>query len=56
MISFQHQIDWLEQAINAVVLTSGHGEAGLIFHIREGKIEWTEKIIRETEKPIDKKG
>lgn len=55
MMSFQLQLDWLERTINEIIFTSGHGEAGLIFHIRDGKIEWTEKIKRETEKPLDKK-
>jgi len=55
MMSFQRHIDWLERTINEVLLTTGHGEAGLIFHIREEKIEWVEKVKRETEKPLDKK-
>ena len=54
-MSFQRHIDWLEQAINEILLTTGYGDAGLIFHLREGKIEWVEKVKRETEKPLDKK-
>ena len=54
-MSFQRHIDWLERAINEIVLTTGYGDAGLIFHIREEKIEWVEKVKRETEKPLDKK-
>jgi len=54
-MSFQRHIDWLEISINELLLTTGYGDAGLIFHIREGKIEWVEKIKRETEKAVDKK-
>lgn len=28
-----------------------NGDVGLIFHIRDGKVEWIEKINRTTEKP-----
>ena len=55
MMSFQRHIDWLERTINEVLFTTGYGEAGLIFHLREAKIEWVEKVKRETEKPLDKK-
>ena len=29
-----------------------NGDIGLIFHIRDGKVEWIEKINRTTEKPV----
>ncbi len=40
-------IEWLEKCIVA----KENGDVGLIFHMRDGKIEWIEKINRTTEKP-----
>ena len=47
----QTVISWVENAITELLQGTGHGNVGVIFHIRDGKIEWTEKIKRETEKP-----
>ena len=41
-------IEWLEKCIEE----KENGNVGLIFHIREGKIEWIEKINRTTGKPL----
>jgi len=49
----QTVISWIENAIAELLQGTGHGNVGLIFHIRDGKIEWTEKIKRETEKPTE---
>jgi hypothetical protein len=40
-------IQWIELALDDIRF----GEVSVIFHLRDGKIEWTEKIKRETEKP-----
>lgn len=42
-------VEWLQNNIKS----TDHGEVGLIFHIRQGKVQWIEKINRHTEK-IDK--
>lgn len=47
----QTVISWIENAITDLQLRTGHGNVGVIFHIKHGKIDWTEKIKRETEKP-----
>ncbi len=39
-------IAWLEEELDRIAF----GELGLLFHIRNGSIEWTEKIHRETVK------
>jgi len=41
-------IKWMEKNIEE----KENGDVGLIFHIRDGKIEWIEKLNRTTEKPI----
>ena len=47
----QATISWIEKAVIQVCSGTGHGNVGLIFHIKNGRINWTEKIKRETEKP-----
>jgi len=43
-------LQWIEHSLDSVPF----GEVGMIFHLRNGRIEWTEKIKRETEKCVDK--
>lgn len=45
-------ISWIEKAVMEVCIGTGHGNVGVILHIKQGKIDWTEKIKRETEKPV----
>ncbi len=40
-------IEWIEKCIEE----KENGNVGLIFHVRDGEIEWIEKINRTTEKP-----
>jgi hypothetical protein len=40
---------WLERELGRIQ----NGEVGLVFHLREGKVEWTEKMVRETRKADD---
>jgi len=46
-------ISWIEKAIDEVVNCTGHGNVTLVFHIRDGRVEWTEKSKRITEKRHD---
>ena len=46
-------ISWIEKAVDEILDGTGHGNVGLILHIRDGRVKWTEKIKRETEKPQD---
>ena len=47
----QKTTSWIEKAVIEVCSGTGHGDVGLIFHIKHGRIGGTEKIKRETEKP-----
>ena len=47
----QATISWIENAVKEVSGGTGHGSVGVMFHIKNGKVNWTEKIKRETEKP-----
>ena len=42
-------IEWIEKSMEE----KENRNVGLIFHIRDGKIEWFEKINRTTEKPLN---
>lgn len=46
----QETIKWVESALDEAY----YGEVGLIFHVRNGKIEWMEKIRRESKKVVDR--
>jgi hypothetical protein len=46
----QEILEWLEERISAV----SYGDIQLIIHMREGIIDWIEKISRETEKVVDR--
>ena len=41
-------IEWFEECIEE----KENGDIGLIFHVRDGKVDWIEKINRTTEKPV----
>ena len=41
---------WLRSQLSRVQ----YGEVGVIFHLRGGHIEWTERVFRETQKGVDK--
>ena len=43
-------LQWIERSLDSVAF----GEVGIIFHLRNGRIEWTEKIRRETERSVDR--
>jgi len=45
----KESLKWLEEHIDC----TDHGDVGLIFHIRDGKIDWIEKFVRTTKK-VDK--
>jgi hypothetical protein len=41
-------VTWIEQALDELI----YGEISVIFHIRCGKIEWVEKVKKETIKTM----
>lgn len=41
-------IEWIEMALDNLAF----GEVGITLHVRNGAVEWTEKIKRETTKSL----
>lgn len=47
-------IKWFEKKIFEISNATGFGYVALIYHIKKGKVDYKEKIARETEKDIIK--
>lgn len=46
----QDTIEWIESKIAEICSGTGYGYVALYYHIKDGKLNYKEKIARETEK------